>query len=120
METTVTFSVNLVGSESGNPFTGSFTVKTLLSRRDHFKADEMRRLTLGGDSDHALPALQTEAFMYSQLLVRVTDSPKWWKDSNGGIDLDDPNIMPEIFSLAIKAEKERKEKIVKAAQEAVK
>jgi hypothetical protein len=114
METTVTFSINVIGEESGNPFTGTFKVKTLLSRREHFAADERRRMIVGANPTTILPKLDTDAFMIAQLSVRVVEAPSWWKQSDSGLDLDDSNVIAEVFSLAIKAEVERKESIKKA------
>lgn len=120
METTDTFSVNIVGEESGNTYTGTFKVKTLISRRDAFAADEKRRLVIGSNPMNALSVLDAEAFMIGQLMVRVLESPQWWKDSSGGLDMDDGNVTSEIFNCAIKAEQNRKDKLIEAGKAAKK
>lgn len=120
METTVTFSLNLTGLETGQVYAGQFTVKTLLSKRDQFRADELRRILLGTNSEAAIPALQGDAFMMGQLAVRVVDGPDWWLKSNNGADLADGNVIASLFELCMSKEADRKEKVKAAAEEALK
>lgn len=120
METTVTFDINEIGEETGTPYTGLFTVKTILTRQDRFGADRERRRILGGDNpDQAMPGLQGEAFMLGQLSVRVVDAPKFWKDSLGGLLLEDGNVIGRVFEIAIAKENERREKLQKQSGEAL-
>lgn len=120
MKTSASFTINITGEDSGNPYNGSFTVKTLLSRGDYMKADEARRRYLGFNPEAAVPRVASDAFMFGQLSVRITDAPQWWVDSKGGYDLSDSNVIEEIFGLAVKAESDRKESIIKSAASAKK
>jgi hypothetical protein len=120
METTVRFGISLTGLQTGRPYAGDFTVKTVLSKKDQFRADEIRRILLGVNSESALPALQGDAFMMGQLAVRIVDGPEWWKKSNNGADLEDDNVIPTLFELCMDKEKEHKEKLKAAAEEALK
>lgn len=120
METTATFEINEVGEESGNPFNGSFKVKTLLTRRDEFMADERRRSLLGSSPQEAANSLQAEAFMHGQLSVRLLEAPSWWKENGHGLDMTDLNVVVAVFTAAMKAEKDRKEKIKEASEVALK
>jgi hypothetical protein len=119
METTAEFQISTVGKESGTPYNGGFKVKTLLTRKDRFVADEHRRMTLGLNSATALDDLQLEAFMLGQLFVRIVDAPPFWKNSNNGADLPDGNVIVEIYNLAVAKESERKKSLVADAQAAV-
>lgn len=120
METTVEFKINEVGDDTGNPYTGTFKVKTLLDRKDRFLADERRRAIIGSNAADALITLQEEAFILGQLSVRVVDGPRWWKDSNNGLLLEDGNVIVKLYEIALQKELERKEKIREEAKEAVK
>ena len=120
METTTIVQVNVIGTETGNPYTGKFKVKTLLTRRDAFAADERRRVLIGANPSAVSPSTSAEAFMISQLSVRVLDAPKWWGDSDSGLDLEDDNVISEIFTLVMKAEDERKDSLKKESKKAVK
>jgi hypothetical protein len=119
METTVEFKINEIGDDTGNPYTGTFKVKTLLDRRDRFVADERRRGIIGANAADALVSLQEEAFILGQLFVRVVDGPKWWKDSNGGLSLEDGNVIVKVYELTLAEEVKRKEKIREEAKQAV-
>lgn len=119
MDTNAQFSINLTGSESGTPYFGPFTVKTLLSRRERFIADEARRVTLGLNATTALDELQKEAYILGQLSVRIVTAPDWWTKSNNGHDLPDGNVIAEIYNQAIAKEKERKDKLLAEAKLAV-
>ena len=119
-ETTVTFEINEIGSETGNPFNGTFKVKTLLSRREEFIADERRRSIVGTLANGVAPSLGGEAFMQGQLFVRIVEAPKWWEDSDSGLDLKDLNVIVAVFNAAMKAEKDRKDKVKDDSQKALK
>ena len=120
METTAIFSVNLIGGETGTSYMGDFTVKTILSRRDRFVADERRRAIIGSLAEGALPALQTEAFMLGQLSIRIVKSPDWWSQNGNGLDLADADVIAQVFNLAIEKENQRREEVKKQAEEALK
>ena len=121
METTAKFSVSVIGEETGTSFTGDFVVKTLMTRRDSFTADERKRLIIGNVSNPAMvPSnIHGEAYMLSQLSVRVVNGPDWWIRSDSGMDLADSNIIGEIFRLALEKEDERKAALGKTAEKAL-
>lgn len=120
METTAVFTVSLKGSESGLPYTGQFKVKTALTRKDRFVADERRRMLLGVNPDSASPQTQTEALLFGQLFVRILEAPKWWTNADGGLDLEDENVIAEVAKLCFEQERKRKDALTKEATEAVK
>ena len=120
METTTIVQVSIVGEDTGNPYNGKFKVKTLLTRRDHFVADERRRILVGANAASVANSVNAEAFMMGQLVVRIVEAPKWWTDSDGGLDLEDSNLVGELFSLVMKAEEERKENLKKESGKAMK
>src|SRR5271168_5160767 len=108
METSATFSISTTGKTTGQPFAGEFTVKTVMTRRDEFYADQERRRIVGPSPENtpAPVGLQGEAYMLGQLRARITAAPDWWKNSDAGLDLQDVNVIVEIFELALAKEKE--------------
>lgn len=118
METTAKFSVSIIGEESGDPYTGDFVVKTLLTRRDVFKADELRRIILGANPASAMDDRQAEAYIMGQLVVRIVEAPGWWKNSEGGQLLPDLNVIMGVYEAAKAKETERSDGIKKKAEEA--
>jgi hypothetical protein len=119
METTAKFSVNIIGESTGKPFAGTFTAKTVLTRGDRFVADQRRRELLGAGAQDALPDLQLEAYMHGQLMVRIIESPEWWKQSEYGKNLEDANVIVELFNLVREKEDQAKESLKKTAEEAL-
>lgn len=120
METTAKFSISTKGDVSQLPYSGNFTVKAVLTRREQFVADQRRREIVGSFADGAIPALHSEAFMLGQLFVRIQEAPKFWTDSDGGLDLQDYNVIKEIFDKAISLQDERIASLKKQADEAAK
>jgi hypothetical protein len=120
METTAIFSISSVGDVTGKSYNGSFKVKTVTTQRDLFRIDEVRRQLLGLNPNGASPAIQQDAIILAQLAVKIVEAPKWWQESDNGQDIEDANITGEIYSLLIKAENDRREKLqgeVKSALE---
>jgi hypothetical protein len=116
METTKPFIIDDIGQRSGRSYEGKFTVKTLLSRRENFVADERRRFILGMNGTQAAPSLSGEAYMLGQLSVRIIDAPKWWTDSDNGLDLVDENIIGLVYRLMEERVKEAEDEIAGKAK----
>jgi hypothetical protein len=114
MEISSSFALNIIGTDTQQPFTGTFKVKALLTRKEQFLADQYRRDLLGPNPEAAMPQLIGEAFMMAQLKVRLLESPDWFKNSNFGLDLLDSNITPTIFEKCM-AEVDKKKEEFKAS-----
>lgn len=100
MKSIVTFSINTRGEISGETFAGSFDIRTKLSLRDTLREDEIRRTILGAYPAGASPDSLNIAAASAYLAVRVASAPKWWTESNHGIDLVDPNVFNEVINKA--------------------
>jgi hypothetical protein len=113
------FDINIIGDESGNPYTGSFKVRTLLTRRQRAAADEIRRDFIGTNPEGASKQVAIDGFVVGQLAVRVLDAPDFFKNAGvGGQNLPDFNVLEAILEKAILAEEERKSKLIKQADDA--
>lgn len=120
METTEIFSINSVGDRTKRIFSGTFTVKTILSRQDQFIADAKRREILGPNSQDALDILKVEAWQFGQLYVRIIKAPQFWADSNNGLLLEDYNIIQEIYTKCVELEQKSADALKDEAQGAKK
>lgn len=112
------FSISIVGESSKERITGKFRAKTVLSHRDYIKKDQERRRLIGnfgGDPDDRCRNL---SIICSELSVRLTETPGWWKDSDGGLDLVDDNVLANVFNEAMRIEKEAYEEKQKQADAA--
>jgi hypothetical protein len=116
MDLTKEIVIDMIGGESGLRRSGKFKVKTLLTRRDRFAADEARRRIVGVMADQALPALQEEAYVLGQLQVRIIEAPDWWQKANSGLDLEDGDVIAKLFAEAVAAEQERRDGLVGQAK----
>lgn len=116
-------SVNVIGEQTGTPYIGDFTIKLHLTKREQLRADMIRRETLGPSPLNSEPAakLQTDAFILGQLAVRVEKAPKFWLDSNAGLDLPegDDNLLYELYDQILKKIQESADKMREQAKKAL-
>jgi hypothetical protein len=96
----VDFTVDVVGEVTGNKYVGSFTVKTALSARDALKQDEIYRSVLGPNSQDANPVSKGIASAISYLATHVAKSPDWWQSVEGGLKLEDINVLAIVNNTA--------------------
>jgi hypothetical protein len=83
----------------------------------------MRRELLGGDGITNDPEAAATALVISELSFRLTEVPEWWKESQGGLNLSDPNVLREVYKAAEKVENDYFTKLetdAKAAEEKLK
>ena len=98
----VAFEVHVKGISTGKTWDGKFRAKALLTFREQMMADKMRREFTGSDVQDA--DILAQATIISELAFRLTEAPEWWKESKGGLDLSDPNVLTEVFKSAKKVE----------------
>ena len=122
METEKVISINTVGEKSGRAYSGSFTVKMMMSQKDEFSADLIRRQIIGPSPDGTPPAanLQYKAYIMGMIQARATVVPLFWENSNMGMDIPDGNISLEVYDLILKAEEDFTAGIAKDSEKALK
>ncbi len=98
------FSISTVGDRTGEKRVGDFTSKVFLSQREECLRDAIRREKLGFNPQHADVLSGNIAAMVSELSVRITDGPAWWKGSDSGLDLVDTNLLREVYEKAMSFE----------------
>jgi hypothetical protein len=121
METTSTFTVSIIGKQTGKPYSGEFVAKMVLTRRDNFLADAERRRIVGPSPEGTFPApkLHGEAYILGLLRAHLVEFPEWWRDSDGGLDLEDDNVADEIMQIVNQKVEEYKVKLADQAEKAV-
>lgn len=100
------FVIEEIGENTGENFKGRFIVKTRLSHRDHLLQDSVRRSLLGTTPGDPAGRAASSAEIFSQLSVRIVESPSWWKDADNGTELFDDAPVTAVYNAAIKAEKD--------------
>lgn len=101
MQETISFSVDVTGEDTKRHFTGLFSAKTSLSFRERLQEDEQRRLLLGSNPESAGTYAESVAKLLSFVNVRLVDAPNWWKESKGGVDLKDENVLKAVYETLI-------------------
>lgn len=121
MNTNRTITLDHTGSETGTNYRGKFTFKTSITKRESLAADEFRRRALGFNSSEAPAKQQTDAFICGQLYAHIIESPKFWKDSDSGLDLPDgDNVIYAVYDAMLAEIAKFKEERAKEAEEKVK
>jgi hypothetical protein len=96
----VQFEVHIIGDETGELFPGKFRAKEKLSWNDQLNIDRMRRELLGVNAAEALADVYQRATIIAELSARLTEFPDFWKNSRGGLDLVDDNVVLEVYKAA--------------------
>jgi len=104
-DSTGSFEVSLIGSQTKESFMGAFSVKCFLSPMDVIKADRLYRELLGEVSPHlAATDTQNLCFALSQLKYRVISSPAGWKNKEIDGGHLDANIVIEVLNKSIECQ----------------
>lgn len=84
------------------------------------RRDELRRELLGSRGDSAPETLKQNAYILSTCAAYVADGPRWWNESNNGLDLLDEEPVAAVFAEVSKIQeavaKELEEKAKKATE----
>jgi hypothetical protein len=118
LQNTVSFNVKLVGDVTKNTFEGVFEAKTKLSIKENLKEEELVRRFLGVNSQEASSESRMIAGAVAYLAMRIVKAPQWWKDSNGGQDLEDMNVLAGVNNAAQAKIAEEYEKLATEADKA--
>lgn len=116
----VAFSIHIVGNVTNKTWIGDFRAKERLSFRDQLNRDRARRELLGPEVGTADAEALSIAVIISELSVRLTEAPAFWTESQNGLNLQDDNLIMEIYNKAIKIEKDALSTLVEAGEEAKK
>jgi hypothetical protein len=96
IKNTVDFSVDVVGELTNNSYVGTFVAKTKLSMRETLRQDEVRRQILGVNPQSAGEDAQRVAAAIAYLSVHIVQSPDWWKELEGGLKIEELNLLAEV------------------------
>ena len=101
--------------EFGNLMEGQFAIKCRLTMRERHLMELEKSRILGG---HQNPTngLMGISVMVATLNAHVKDAPNWWKQCNGGMDLEDENIVVSLFDRVTDEQLGWREELIKKAQ----
>ena len=94
-----TINLDVEGEVTKTKWLGQFTIKRVLTHKDRFEIERFFReyLPMGMEADQNL---RTRAAALAELRVRIKHAPRWWEDSNYGLDMVDSE---PIYYLLIKS-----------------
>lgn len=115
---TFSFVLDIIGDNTGEKFVGNFEAKLRLSHRDQLNKDQLRRQIIGDKPDQATKDSMMRAEILSHLSLSLLDTPKWWKDGAGGLDLYDDNVIFDLYDLVVKGQTKAIEEVLKKGEEA--
>ena len=112
------FEINIIGEDTSTKFEGEFVYRRpSLRQKSEIAVTHARakkdQLDLGTDMESIL-------YITAFLKTTIVSAPKWFADSNGGIDLYDANVVVEIYLKCIDYEKEFKKQVFPETSEPVK
>lgn len=111
------FKIKETGDTTLAEYEGEFRVHAVLNMGQKH-ALEIEKTILQADTKSPTLGLRGIANTLAELRVRIIDAPDWWKESRGGTDILDENIIVAIYDAIIDQElkwrDELKAKTVKA------
>lgn len=111
-------SINVIGDVSDETYKGDFRVKLRLSHKDQLVKDQRRRELLGPQAGPSTERALSTAMILSELYVRVISAPKWFEESDCGLNLLDDNVISAIYDGIEKILADKEEAKKKKAEEA--
>lgn len=110
-----TFDFEHVGEDTGKEYNGRFTVLcTLTVGQKHALALEKTRLL--GNYANPTDDLAGLAIILANLRAKIIDAPEWWKQSNGGNNIEDESTLVSLYRHLQEAELKWKENLKKKTQ----
>lgn len=102
-------------SELGKKFEGRFTVHCLMNMRQKHLL-ELEKTRLLGNYSNPTDELAGISIILASLRHRIVDAPDWWKQSDGGYNLTDFDVLTALYDKALNAEVEWRTKLKEKAK----
>lgn len=109
-ENTKRFKISVEGEMTGKHWDGEFETVCMPTLRQKANAKVMEA-QLNQDLMNIDDSTRLYHSMVAQLATRLTAAPSWWLDSDNGQNLQDLNVIFEVFSKCAEAEREWREKV---------
>jgi len=110
-----TFTINKVGADTGHKYEGTFTVRCILDMGGKH-AEELEKTRLMADYANPSNGLWGIATTLSKLRGRIVDSPDWWKQSDGGTNILDEDVILFMYDECKRLEKEWRDDLDKKVE----
>lgn len=111
------FDFEHVGVDTGNKYDGRFTVLCLLDMGQKHRL-ELEKTRLMGNYQNPSDGLYGIALILANLRIKVIDAPEWWKQSNGGSNILDEDVLVALYDKVLEAESEWRRKMKEKGEKA--
>lgn len=92
-----TFILDEIGETTGNKYEGKFTVLCALNMAKKHQL-ELEKTRLLADFANPTDGLAGIAIILANLRTKIVDAPEWWKQSGGGLDIMDEDILLKVYN----------------------
>lgn len=121
------YTVKATGELTGEEYFGVFKFRPILPHSLQLEKDRIRRELLGDTSrSPATKRAENQSEVFSELVVHIVDAPKFWTESQGGLNLYDDNVVKAVhdglnkvqndFVVELKKKKEQAEKDLRSIE----
>lgn len=114
----VSFQFKMEGPTTMEEFSGTFKVRPILTQAQQIDRDNLVKELLGGSMKDASGRALSQALLIAETRVRVVDAPGWWKESRGGMDLIDEEILAAVFDKCMETEQKWRQEVKERAEKA--
>lgn len=108
------FDIDINGDTSGKRYEGQFSVRCVLNMGQKH-AMELEKTRLMGNHSSPTDELIGYAVLFANLRAKIMDGPEWWKQSIGGSNIMDENVLVAVYNKILDAEVQWKEKVKEMA-----
>lgn len=111
------FDFDHTGADTGKRYEGQFKVLCLLDMGQKHRL-ELEKTRLLGNYANPTDGLAGIAIILANLRVKVLDAPEWWKQSNGGYNIQDEDALVALYDKVLAAEVEWRSKMIEKGKKA--
>lgn len=111
------FDFDMTGSDTGRRYEGRFTVRCVLNMAQKH-ALELEKTRLMGNYASPTDGLAGIAVVLANLRVKIVDAPEWWKQSLGGYEIMDEDVLVALYQKIQEAENKWREDLKEKAKKA--
>ena len=101
--TTSEIQIDVEGEVTKKRFLGEFTCQ-IPRKKEQCLIDKHRSFLNGPSPENLDPATLRFHHMISYLRYTITDSPKWWKETDLGYELYDDNVVTSVYDAVLEFE----------------
>jgi hypothetical protein len=104
------FDVDITGDTTFKRYQGQFTVRCVLTAGQRHTM-ELEKSRLMGSSPQPTDALIGLSEVLGTLRAKVVEAPDWWKQSVGGSNLSDENVLMDLYAKVGEVESKWRQKV---------